>query len=306
VTSTVSAADHSEDGGTLPSSLHLAELARVAGVDEATEALARACEGPAHALRGEPRGALAHARTSDVEVLVVPAFLHERFPQLGGRGEVVLEVSASRGVTARVVETSSRATLDENARAIARAIEESVARHVCLVSMSKGGAETRRTFEAMRGVSLIGRVAAWLNVCGLVRGCALVDEAERTLTARALSRATLQVLGADTAILHELRTDAPSLAAPISIPPSVRVVNVVALPQTRSLHGLVAGRHRRLAARGPNDAMSTVRDMLVTPGEIIVLRGQHHVIAHDVARAAVERALDAILPRANERTADAC
>ncbi len=91
----------------------------------------------------------------------------------------------------------------ENARIIAREISRVKEPHVIVASMSKGGADVRFAFES--GLIPDGRVKAWIQVGGVLRGTPLADDVlHGNWLRRAFIHGFLRLRGGNRAMVADL------------------------------------------------------------------------------------------------------
>ena len=62
----------------------------------------------------------------------------------------------------------------------------------------------------------------------------------------------------------------------MSANPGLLVINVVGFPLTFHLNGTTRARHKQLAACGPNDGSTLLRDAIVEPGLVYPVWGADH------------------------------
>lgn len=228
---------------------------------------------------------------TSARVLVAPAAFWREYPQFGADGAAVLAEARALGIGAELIPTRSTGGVSENARIIREALAREADGSVILVSLSKGGADVRVALED--GGEARRKVRAWINVCGLVHGTALVDALLAARWWRRLAvRAFLARWGAGFELIREL-THAPGspLATRTTAPDGVYVVNVVACPLSIHVTGSIAKRHRQLAALGPNDGSTLLDDAIVDGGVIYPVWGADHYFRTPDAPALIRRIL---------------
>lgn len=230
-----------------------------------------------------------------VKLVVVPAFFHEEFPDSGADGRVIVDVAAACGVACEVAPTRSLGSVGGNAEIVAEALEAQTSEEVWVVSLSKGGAELRRALTLLSS-SARERLAGWINVSGLVHGCHFVDELFTRLSQRMLLRAVAVAFGMKASDLAELRTDHPWWSEPLDRPPSMRIVNVVCVPQREHLKRSLVRRYDRLKKLGPNDGMVLLDKALILPGDVYPIWGGDHFLSPQKAHPVFQRMLRCLLP----------
>ncbi|MDQ5851344.1 MAG: hypothetical protein M3380_04590, partial [Chloroflexota bacterium] len=139
-----------------------------------------------------------------------------------------------------------------------------------------GGSDVRIALEGSSPA--LDNVRVWVQICGLVRGTPLVDlYLNGSWPRRALTRGYLLAAGASLDLLRELsHARGALLASPARLPPGLLVINVVGFPLTSHLSGTTRARHRQLAARGPNDGSTLLRDAIIKPGLVYPMWGADH------------------------------
>ncbi|HEX8968515.1 MAG TPA: hypothetical protein VF937_11580, partial [Chloroflexota bacterium] len=108
-------------------------------------------------------------------VLLVPAPFYRELPEFGGDGRLMRQVARAFGLRVGLVPVPSVGSVRAGAEAVRRAVTDCVeagATPVVLVSLSKGSADVRVALES--GLPTAA-VAAWVQVCGLVRGSPWVN-----------------------------------------------------------------------------------------------------------------------------------
>ena len=143
-----------------------------------------------------------------------------------------------------------------------------------------------------RTPELSRKLRLWVQVGGLVHGTPLADRILRSWWQRGLMRAYLARYGGDLRLLRELTHATGSLlAAPFRVPDGLPVINVIACPLSSHLRGGLRRRHRRLAAGGPNDGSTLLRDAIVEPGFVYPIWGADHYFRHPEMREIIQKLL---------------
>jgi hypothetical protein len=273
----------------------LASLTREHGVDAATALwYDRVRQAEPHrafidAVEAVDAGAALPATSA--RVLVAPAAFWREYPRFGADGAAVIAAARALGMDAEMIRTPSTGGVSENARVIREALAKEADGSVILASLSKGGADVRVALE--QEPALARKVRAWINVCGLVHGTPLVDEAlDGPWWRRLAIRAFLARWSADFRLIRELRHAPPApLSARATAPAGVFVVNVVACPLSIHTAGATTKRHRKLGARGPNDGSTLLTDAIVDGGVVYPVWGADHYFRTPEAPALIRRIL---------------
>ena len=284
----------------------LSALTRVHGVDVTTALLFdRVRRDPANAgfLRAlESVSALASARevhptlSPGLVVRIVPAAFYREYPVYGGDGRVVRRAARSLGLESELWPLPSTGSVRGNAAQLGRFLEREADASVILVSLSKGGADVRIAFEG--NPELARKCRAWVNVGGLIRGTAIVNDLHRgAWWKRGLLRGYLALTAADPQLIEELRHGNETLLAPKPrLPRDLRVINLVGFPQRSELRGRLRERHARLGdagpIAGPNDGMTLIRDAMVEPGWTLPIWGADHYMRAPGCARAIRGVLD--------------
>lgn len=214
------------------------------------------------------------------KLLVAPAAFYREYPHFGGDGLLARQIAAEFGLAADLIPVPGAGSVTDNARLIRGALEAEPDGSVLLVSFSKGGADVRLALCDPGGAAAGSKVRAWLQFGGLVHGTPLSDSLlDSNWWRRGLVRGYLAYTRAGAGFVRELAHGPGALlAAPAVAPPGLRVINVVGFPLTSHLAGNVRARHARLAALGPNDGSTLLRDAIVEPGLVYPVWGTDHYL----------------------------
>jgi len=207
-------------------------------------------------------------------LLIAPAAGYREAPEYGGDGRVAREVATRLGMPNEVIPLESLGSIRTNAGLIREALGGREERSVILVSISKGGAETRVALSEEGPWRRA--VAGWLNVGGLLRGTPLVDYRAGNRVGYLVGRALMLLKGVPRVFLEDLGYESPLLRAQDGSPPGVPTVNLVGLPLGAHLQGRLASRHRTLARFGPNDGYVPTLDALIPGAPTYPLWGASH------------------------------
>lgn len=265
--------------GRLPGPEELAAVGAERGLDLATtwlhEALLASAHGPLLGrLDGPPRAPAAPAR---VRVVVVPTLFWREHPEIGGDGQLILDVARRLGLSAERAPLRSVAGLEENAQRLLAHLERSDG-PLALVSLSKGGLDVKRMLARSGAHAALGRVTAWASVAGLTGGTPLVDRLFRHPALRLSWGLYLRWHGGSLGSLRGLGASQAEACEPAAVPAHWRVLSLPALPLRGHLQpGAVRG-FERLAPLGPNDGLVPFWNAVVPGGEIGALWGCDHYV----------------------------
>ena len=265
--------------GRLPGPEELASASAEHGVDFATTWLHEALLASAHRpLQSRLDGPLRAPRSSPrLRIVVVPTLFWREHPEIGGDGQLVLDVARRLGFTAERAPLRSVGGLEENGERLLAHLEQLDA-PLALVSLSKGGFDVKRLVARFAGDPTLERVSAWANVAGLTGGSPLVDRLFRHPALRLFWDLYLRWHGGSLASLRGLGASQAEAREPAAAPAHWRVLSLPALPlRGHLLPGAVRG-FERLAHLGPNDGLVPFWNAVVAGGEIGALWGCDHYV----------------------------
>jgi len=211
------------------------------------------------------------------KLVIIPALAYKERPEFGGDGTVIAEIARACGIETEVLEILSLGACVDNAELIKSRIEQEKSTQIVLLSMSKGGAETRLALEALQYAPSSKTVRAWINLCGFVRGSPHSDQALSSLSLRVRVRLLCLALSADYRMVDELYTQNPRWLQPFALPENLLVINLFGIPllshiQQRNQYN----RYARLMSSGPNDGFAFLSDMIVPNSHSYPLWGADH------------------------------
>jgi len=299
----------------LPRQEWLRELAQAVSMDFAALVFARAVE--ADAWSREVQSAFARfmeegpARCEEVlrrpgafpyTVLLAPSWLHRSHPENGADFARQRRLLDRLGIANRLIETAESGSVEDNASIIAAAVREAPGEpgSLILVSASKSGAEVAYALTHLLTSRESARVAGWLNVAGALHGTPLADAALRP-PASWIARLVFSIAGWNWAGLASMAT-APSRSRieGASIPKSLAVLNLVAIPVSGSVGSRVFLGYEILRRHGPNDGVVLLADTVWPGGANIVALGADHLFnaqQQDAHGMAMLRAMDFVVKR---------
>lgn len=168
-----------------------------------------------------------------------------------------------------LVETGEVDTVERSAACVRRAVEEATRAggRVVLFSASKGGADVEAAFAG--DPALASRVAAWIDLVGLLEGTPLTEPG--------VAEAERRTLGLPEATAQSISRGAlfPQRA---SLPPEVIAVHVAGFPTVATVSQAARPGFERLRAFGPNDGFLLLDGFLRAPGRVLVLPAADHYL----------------------------
>lgn len=221
-----------------------------------------------HALRAE-------IERAGLALLRVPGLLYETYPETGAD---LAGVDRWLGGGTGFVATPERATVEEGAAHVARALREVPPnRRALLVSASKGSADVRAALEGEP--DLAARTAAWIDLVGVLEGTPLSDPGmpSRGVVLEFLPEATAESLS---------RRVQRERAARARFPSATRAYHVAAFPRVADVGRRARAAFGVLRLLGPNDGYVLLDAYARAPGPVLVVRGADHYLR-----------LEGVLPR---------
>jgi hypothetical protein len=301
----------------LPEQQALRELAEEVSLDFAALSFARAisADGTSRAVQAAFNRALTDgpARSEQAlrapdsfpyTVLFAPSWMYRSHPETGADFAFQRRLLDRLGIPHALIASRESASVENNAVAIAEAVRGlgPDGDGIILVSASKSGAEVALALSRVLSPEESARVVAWVNIVGALAGSPLADSALRAPMSW-LARAVFWVRGWDFTGLASLAT-APSRARLRGgrMPDSIAVINVVAVPTSRTVGFKVWSGYRLLRRHGPNDGVVLLADTVWPGGINLVSIGPDHLFSpreDDAFGLALLRAIDAAvrLPR---------
>jgi hypothetical protein len=213
-------------------------------------------------------------------VAIVPGAFYRENPRTGADGRVVREVATRLGLPVVVAPVSSTGSLAENAHLLADWLAGSDRDRLLLVSVSKGGSDVKTTLARPDAARVFGRVAGWLNLCGILDGTPMADWLLSPSWLARANRFVYRVRGRSLDFLQGLRRfPGCALDFPLTLPAHLRTVHVVGFPLRQHFHNGLARRcHARLETYGPNDGSILLSDAPRWPGQLCPVWGADHYL----------------------------
>jgi hypothetical protein len=270
-------------GGVNAASLPLlhARVSAVDALDDATRELY------AH-LRAEERNrALTEAMESSelpsvadvrgLRMVLVPGIFYEDYPETGADGATLRRVAEQLGMPFDIIPLKGTEGLD----VAADSIKEWLLRlptdsRVLLFTLSKGSAEVRQALA--RDVAAAFRcVQAWVSISGSPFGSPQFELVLKRPLPRVFFTVFFWFKRWSMRGLRDVLRYRPS--APFLLPAHVQFVQIAACPLQAHLRDRRSKRFRkRIAAYGPNDGFSVLRDLVVLPGSFYAVWGADHYL----------------------------
>jgi hypothetical protein len=220
---------------------------------------------------------------------IVPAVFYQQMPQAGADGRVVRETAAGLGLSCELVPLLSAGTLAENARILCDWLARHRQRKIILVSLCKGGADVKYALNAPAGWAAFQPVVAWVNVCGTLSGSPFAEWLLTTKPRFIAAWVYFKCSGHNFQVLREIvpRPNGP-LSAPLRLPDSLRLINLVGFPLKRHLSNAFIRRcHQFISPGGPNDGGVLLTDACQLPGSLYPVWGADHYLRPDVRARAI-------------------
>ncbi len=210
-------------------------------------------------------------RARGMTVLFVPGWLYLRHPETGASLEREITTLRRAGVDARRIGTDENGSVEENARVIAAAIHDARAERLLLVSASKGGPEVMLALDSLLDPKDLPRIAAWVNVGGILGGTPLADQSltvpRRWLTGILLLRHCEGVASMTSVNASRRRK---------RVPTNIVVINFIAVPLSGDVTARARDGYCALRPYGPNDGLTLITEAIVPGAATITSLGSDH------------------------------
>lgn len=213
---------------------------------------------------------------SGVKVLVVPGLYYAERPELGGDGELVLQVAAACGFEARRVATKSLGTVRENTRILQEALATCGDAPVLVVSQSIGALQVRQVLAEL-GPGEPAPFRGWLNLGGTPFGAHAIARMLGTSPRRMAGRILARVHGLPFEAVEEAMPGHPLWQRPFPELRGARLVTLLPIPLECQVQNPLQARFAELKAQGPTDGMVLLAESL-PPGEVFPLWGCDHLM----------------------------
>ncbi len=214
--------------------------------------------------------------TAGMLVLVVPGLYYRERPELGGDGELALQVAKACGFEAHRVTTDSLGTVRDNARILAHELTACGDRPVVVVSQSIGALHVRQVLAEL-GPSDPAPFQAWLNIGGTPFGAHAIARMLGTSTRRLAGRILAKVQGLPFEAVEESMPSHALWQRPFPEIRKSRLVTLLPIPMESQVQKPLQARFAELKDQGPSDGMVLLAQSL-PPGEIYPLWGCDHLL----------------------------
>lgn len=202
----------------------------------------------------------------DLVPLRVPGLFYRSHAWTGADLAVV---PAWLGREVALIETGEVDTVESNAVCVSRAVVEATAagRRAVLFSASKGGADVQAALASEP--ALASRVAAWIDLVGLLEGTPLTDPG--------VADAERAALGLPEATAYSISRRARAANRAL-LSPRLITVHVAGFPTAGAITPPARLGFERLRALGPNDGFLLLDGFLRAPGRVLVLPAADHYL----------------------------
>jgi len=167
-----------------------------------------------------------------------------------------------------------------NARTISDWLTAQRGERLVLVSLSKGGSDLKVALAQPGAARAFERVAAWINLCGILDGTPLSEWLLSWQVEAAMSRLYYRMLGITVDFVRDLRRERGGpLDFPLRLPAHVQLISIVGFPLRKHMtSGLARRCYDRVAPHGPNDGVIVLSDVCAQPGVIYPMWGADHLL----------------------------
>ncbi len=270
-------------GGDLPSRAELIAYADEHGMETATAIwylCLRARSGLAEL--ADDGAAIPTARQWAVKprLVLIPSMFYREYPDVGGNGAHFLQIARSAGFEVEMIETLSRGPIDQNVRTITREITSRMkqwSEPVWFFTLSRSGMELRMAIQSAPDL-FSGRRWGWINASGLPYGNSLADQELSTPLRRLRWWLIGKKIDFPSAHLRAMGEVAARKLGDFTLPPSIRVINVVPVPLPAHISTSLIGKYKKICKFGPSDGMTTSHASVIEPGEHLPIWGADHYL----------------------------
>ncbi len=188
--------------------------------------------------------------------------------QSGRRSEYFENLAHDALFSTDIIPTDDTDSVSTNARVLWKSIEMSQEKSIILVTFGRSSAEARMMFEKKSGSKELNKIKAWINLSGIFSGSQLYSNIFNS----SWRRSWLNVLGRFSTVningLQELSNTYPLWNRNLRLPVGMRVVSLLGLSMSQSIHPLLKRNYKELSHFGPNDGISLSWDSIAQPGLI--------------------------------------
>jgi len=254
-------------------------------LDEATARLYRSvCESEPHRGFIETVEHLmwesARAAPPDTTLVIVPAAFYRENPRSGADGHIVRAQAETLGWKVDSIPLASDGSTLANASTISDYLTAHRSGRIVLVSLSKGASDLKVALAQPSAAQVFERVAAWINLCGILDGTPLSEWLLSWQVEAALSRLYYRMLGITVDFVRDLRREQGGpLDFPLRLPGHLQLVSIVGFALRKHMtSGLGRRCYDRVAPHGPNDGVIVLSDVCAQPGLIYPIWGADHLL----------------------------
>ncbi len=214
------------------------------------------------------------------QLLTVAGWRYRSHPEHGADLESVGRLARALGMDHALIDTDEDGTVEANAAVIAARLRVQHRRPIVLFSVSKGSAEVALALDLVGRdpTNHPSRVAAWINVNGLIGGTPLAD---RLMSAPAswLVAAVIAARGGSMQTIASMTTEERrNVRRRLRFPSDLLVVNYQAAPFTDAVGPDALMGHWLLSDWGPNDGVSLLADALVADAITLLEPASDHFL----------------------------
>jgi hypothetical protein len=238
---------------------------------------------------------------AEVEIIIVPS-VFSFVSRWEGIGAVEIESLRARlrklGFKTDVAQTLASSTLEENAQRIGRAVIESTASSVILVSRGRGSLETRLLFHALaNGGFDLTKISGWISLSAPLNGSRSLEDdfyAESLFgQGRSLRRMKLEagarVARESIAALRAAAKSQPPWASRLPLPERVSLVQIVGVCRREQLSHSLRARYDAMKEFGPNDGVQLLSEAHIDAGLVVPVWGLQPSAPWSVSAGLIER-----------------
>lgn len=238
-------------------------------------------------------------------VLFVPGWFYKSDTTTGADFAKPRAILRRYGIREHLIEIEENGAVEENAQMILAAIQRwsGQCNPIILVSSSKGGPEVALALGELAQSGASHRVAAWVNIGGLVRGTKLADVA---LTWPTRWYVRLFILrGAPFAAIESLQPQRRhNRLDRIVFPDGLTIVNYIAIPLSGHISKQASAGYRLLREDGPNDGLTLIADEMIPGTDNVIELGMDHYYRHpqiDMKTVALAQTVMELAPEKEQR-----
>lgn len=202
----------------------------------------------------------------DFTLIAVPGMFYKDNPETGADGSGLRALAQKLHMKDGIFEIQQTGTVEANGRAICDYLSTTSHTKIILAAASKGGSDIAYAMQLCGNSPEMKKVVGWLNIGGITKGSLLINHIDSTWRFRMEAKTYFCLNGYNYEGLKSIRKSADSpLNAPLVIPNSVTVVNIMGVPLFRTVTERAKPFYLQLAQYGPNDGISILTDVYM-PG----------------------------------------